>query len=64
VPTAAAAGDLATVATTFALSNGTFARVFAIGPAPATYLALGSMLRDSPVLDRRFAGKRNALGHC
>ena len=40
VRAAVVAGDLATVATTFALSNGTFARVFAVGPAPATYIAL------------------------
>ncbi|HYK98865.1 MAG TPA: hypothetical protein VEU77_10795 [Candidatus Acidoferrales bacterium] len=62
VPMAATTGDLATVATTFALSNGTFVRVFAIGPAPASYLALGAMLRDSRLLAPGFANGALLLG--
>ena len=62
VPAAAVAGDLATVATTFALSNGTFARVFAIGPAPATYIALGLMLDGGRPLGVGFARGALVLG--
>lgn len=62
VPAAAAAGDLATVATTFALSNGTFARVFAMGPAPATYIALGLMLGGTRLLPSRFSGSAFVIG--
>jgi hypothetical protein len=35
VPMAAANGDQAIVATAFALSNGVFARIFPLAPAPA-----------------------------
>lgn len=62
VPAAADAGDLATVATAFALSNGTFARVFALGPAPATYVALGVVLRGSAVISDAFAWAALVLG--
>src|SRR5438552_8416559 len=37
VPMAAAAGDKATVATTFALSNGVFVRIFPLAPAPLLF---------------------------
>ena len=44
VPIAAQAGDAATVATTFALSNGVFARIFPLGPAPLLFGGLGFAL--------------------
>jgi len=62
VPIAAASGDLATVATTFALSNGVFVRVFPIAPSSATYLALGAVLWPSHVLPRGFAYAALAIG--
>jgi hypothetical protein len=59
VPMAAAAGDQATVATTFALSNGVFARIFPLAPAPLLFAGVGLALRCAPVLPRFFA--RSAL---
>jgi hypothetical protein len=55
VPMAASAGDPTTVATTFALSNGVFLRVYPLAPSSVTYLALGLMVLTSGVL-RRFYG--------
>lgn len=52
VPTAAAAGDTATVVTTFDLSNGAFVRVFPLAPASVSYIALGLVLLGSRVLHR------------
>ena len=54
VPVAAGDNDLATVATSFAFSNGVFARVFPLAPAPLVFLSLGAVLRDSTVLPRAF----------
>jgi hypothetical protein len=62
VPIAAAAGDTATVATAFELSNGVFVRVFPIAPSSATYLALGALLWSSRVLPRQFAIAALAIG--
>ena len=62
VPIAAAGGDMATVATTFALSNGVFVRVFPIAPSSAAYLALGAVLWSSDVLPRGFAYGALAIG--
>jgi len=55
VPIAAAAGDPATVATTFALSNGVFARIFPLAPAPLIFAGIGVALRDSRLLPTPFA---------
>lgn len=55
VPIAAAAGDHATVATTFALSNGVFARIFPLAPAPLLFAAIGFALRGARVLPSFFA---------
>jgi hypothetical protein len=55
VPMAASAGDQATVATTFALSNGVFARIFPLAPAPLLFVGVGLALRCAPVLPRFFA---------
>ena len=50
VPMAASAGDTATVATSFALSNGVFVRVFPLAPSSATYAALGwALLSGGPL---------------
>jgi hypothetical protein len=62
VPAAARAGDLASVATTFALSNGAFLRVFPIAPASVTYLGLGAAMFASSWFDRRLAGAALVLG--
>lgn len=59
VPMAAAAGDRATVATTFALSNGVFARIFPLAPAPLLFAGIGFALLGTPVLRSGFA--RSAL---
>jgi hypothetical protein len=59
VPGAAAAGDQATVATTFALSNGVFARIFPLAPAPLLFAGVGLALRCAQVLPRFYA--RSAL---
>lgn len=55
VPAAAEAGDSATVATTFALSNGVFARIFPLAPAPLLFMGAAMMLASSHVLPRFFA---------
>jgi len=62
VPPAATAGDLATVATAFAMSNGVFVRIFPLAPASATLIALGLVLRSGRLLDRRLATTAIALG--
>ena len=54
VPIAAANGDSATVATTFALSNGVFVRVFPLAPASLSFLGLGAVILESTVLPRAF----------
>lgn len=59
VPMAATAGDSATVATTFALSNGVFARIFPLAPAPLLFAGIGLSLRGAGVLPSFFA--RTAL---
>lgn len=58
VPMAAAAGDSGTVATTFALSNGVFARIFPLAPAPLLFAGIGFALEPA-VLRPAFA--RSAL---
>jgi hypothetical protein len=50
VPLAASSGDAATVATTFALSNGVFARIFPLAPAPLLFVGVGAALWSSDVL--------------
>lgn len=55
VPVAAANGDQATVATTFALSNGVFARIFPLAPAPLVFAGIGLALSRSSILPRAFA---------
>ena len=52
VPIAAAAGDQATVATAFALSNGVFARIFPLAPAPLLFAGTGYALRGHRILPR------------
>lgn len=47
VPMAAHAGDTPTVATTFALSNGVFARIFPLAPAPMLFAGIGYALRPA-----------------
>jgi hypothetical protein len=54
VPMAAHANDAATVATTFALSNGVFVRVFPLAPAPLVFAGLGYALSPA-VLHPRYA---------
>lgn len=54
VPIAASAGDRATVATTFALSNGVFARIFPLAPAPLLFAGIGFALEPA-VLRSGFA---------
>lgn len=55
VPMAAAAGANAAVTTAFVLSNGVFARVFPLAPAPLLFAAIGLALRNTAVLPRSFA---------
>jgi hypothetical protein len=55
VPFGAANNDTATVATTFALSNGVFVRVFPLAPAPAVFASVGAVLLRSRVLPMGFA---------
>lgn len=55
VPMAAASGDTATVATTFALSNGVFVRVFPLAPAPSVFGGAAAVLLRGGVLSRGFA---------
>lgn len=62
VPIAAEAGDKATVATSFALSNGVFARVFPLAPASGSYIALGAVLLRTNVLPRTLAQAALGLG--
>jgi hypothetical protein len=62
VPIAAAANDQATAATAFSLGNGVFVRVFPLAPASATLIALGILLRDRPVIDRRLGTVALTLG--
>lgn len=62
VPMAASAGDTATVATAFALSNGVFVRVFPLAPASATYIALGLALLSSGPIHRGFGYSAIVLG--
>lgn len=54
VPVAAANGDQATVATAFALSNGVFARIFPLAPAPLVFAGIGFALSATTVLPRLF----------
>ncbi len=54
VPMAATSGDQATVATTFALSNGVFARIFPLAPAPLVFAGIGFALTGTAVLPRVF----------
>lgn len=47
---AAANGDRITVATTFALSNGVFAQIFPLVPAPMLFAGVGWVLHGTDVL--------------
>ena len=55
VPVAAANGDQATVATAFALSNGVFARIYPLAPAPLVFAGIGFALSRTTILPRIFA---------
>jgi hypothetical protein len=55
VPMAAANGDVATAATAFALSNGVFARIFPLAPAPLLFAGIGGALWSGTVLSQHFA---------
>jgi hypothetical protein len=55
VPMAATNGDHATVATAFALSNGVFARIFPLAPAPLVFAGTGLALSGTSILPRVFA---------
>jgi hypothetical protein len=48
-------GDQATVATAFALSNGVFARIYPLAPAPLVFAGIGFALSGASVLPRVFA---------
>lgn len=61
VPMAASAGDTVTVTTTFALSNGVFARIFPLAPAPLLFLGIGFALEPT-VLSRGFARSAQVVG--
>lgn len=50
LPMAAADGDRIIVATTFALSNGVFARIFRLAPAPMLFAGIGFTLRGTALL--------------
>ena len=54
VPVAAHAKDTATVATAFALSNGVFARIFPLAPAPLLFAGIAYALRPA-VLHEHYA---------
>lgn len=54
IPAAAHSGDTATVATAFALSNGVFARIFPLAPAPLLFGGIGYALGPT-VLHQRYA---------
>ena len=62
VPIAAVHGDTPAVVTAFDLSNGIFVRVFSLGPASASYLALGSVILESGLLACRFGRLAAAIG--
>jgi hypothetical protein len=62
VPIAAAAGDKATVVTTFDLSNGVFIRVFPLAPSSVSYMALGVVILGSRLLHRRLGYAAIGLG--
>ncbi len=62
VPMAAASGDVGTVRTTFALSNGVFVRVFPLAPASASFIGLGVVILGSTVLNRWFGYFAAGLG--
>jgi hypothetical protein len=55
VPFGADNNDAATVATTFALSNGVFVRVFPLAPATAVFAGVAAVLFRSRVLAVGFA---------
>jgi hypothetical protein len=55
VPFGADNNDAATVATTFALSNGVFVRVFPLAPATAVFAGIAAVLFRSRVLATGFA---------
>lgn len=52
VPIAAAHADHATVATTFALSNGVFARIYPLAPAPLVFAGIGAALYHTTLLPK------------
>lgn len=54
VPPAAMAQDASTTATAFALSNGVFARIFPLAPAPLVFAGIGAILLRRGVLPRFF----------
>ncbi|MDF3300190.1 hypothetical protein [Streptomyces tropicalis] len=60
IPAAAHAKDTATVATAFALSNGVFARIFPLAPAPLLFIGIGYALRPV-VLHRRYADSAKVI---
>ena len=62
VPIAAAAGDPEAAAVAFGLVNGTFARVFPLGPASWSYLGLGWVVLQTGVIDRRLGYAALGLG--
>lgn len=62
VPIAAGAGDREAAAVAFGLVNGTFARVFPLGPASWSYLGLGWVVLQSGVIDRRLGYAALGLG--
>lgn len=62
VPIAAGSGDHEAAAVAFGLVNGTFARVFPLGPASWSYLGLGWVVLQSGVIDRRLGYAALGLG--
>jgi hypothetical protein len=61
VPFGAANDDAGTVATTFALSNGVFVRVFPLAPATAVFAGVAAVLFRSRVLATGFAWAAMAI---
>ena len=59
VPIAAAHAHHATVTTTFALSNGVFARIYPLAPAPLVFAGIGAALSATTLLPKTYA--RTAL---
>jgi hypothetical protein len=55
VPSAAANGDQATVATAFDLVNGVFARIYPLAPATLVFAGIGLALSGTTILPRAFA---------